>query len=129
MVTCINCRHKNATHLSYCEKCNFPLDECTPAINGHPKGRPCFLLDSGDKLEFSSETFTLGRHADISFPDDQYLSKVHLKIETNSKGVWIQDLGSKNGTFLNDRRLNEKTLIKKNDSVVIGKTRLKLIFE
>jgi pSer/pThr/pTyr-binding forkhead associated (FHA) protein len=52
------------------------------------------------------ELFVLGRSRECtcSIPDDPFLSKVHFIIEFNPPEAVLQDLGSKNGTYVNGVR-------------------------
>lgn len=62
----------------------------------HAKGPQVYVL-SGDGT-------TLGRsgEADIAIGGDRGVSKLHARIETEASGYVIADLGSRNGTYVND---------------------------
>jgi pSer/pThr/pTyr-binding forkhead associated (FHA) protein len=65
---------------------------------------------------------TIGREAcDIVVPDPQ-MSRRHAAVRALDSGVAIEDLGSKNGTFVNDRRIDSITELKEGDRVRFGKT-------
>lgn len=54
--------------------------------------------------------------------DDTYVSQMHAKIY-NRNGAWaVEDLGSTNGTYLNQRRLTVPTEIAPGDEIRVGKT-------
>jgi pSer/pThr/pTyr-binding forkhead associated (FHA) protein len=58
------------------------------------------------------------------FIDDDSASRIHAIIEVKSSDdVDIIDLGSLNGTFVNDRKIT-KTKLKNGDTIMIGGTRL-----
>lgn len=50
---------------------------------------------------------TIGRSADcdISIPADE-ISRTHAKVQVMPDGIAIEDLGSANGTFINDKRVH-----------------------
>ena len=52
----------------------------------------------------SRDVTTLGRsgEADIALRGDRGVSKLHARIETEASGYVISDLGSRNGTYVND---------------------------
>ncbi len=52
-------------------------------------------------------TMTVGRQADcdISIPADE-VSRHHLRLQVTSEGVMVEDLGSANGTWINDKRVH-----------------------
>jgi type VI secretion system FHA domain protein len=74
----------------------------------------------------AKEQFTIGRAAgnDAVLPDvEKRVSSKHARIEKAGGGVWqLKDLGSTNGTYLNDRRLeaNAAQDLKDGDRIGIG---------
>jgi pSer/pThr/pTyr-binding forkhead associated (FHA) protein len=63
----------------------------------------------------------IGREAgcDIVIPDRQ-VSRHHARLRTTPEGVYIEDLGSKNGTFYNGQALKEIMLLQDGDTVQIA---------
>jgi pSer/pThr/pTyr-binding forkhead associated (FHA) protein len=79
---------------------------------------------------FTQDTVNIGRipTADI-FIDNSGISREHTRIERSIGGPYIvRDMGSTNGTFVNDRRITESTL-KNNDVINIGKFSLTVSIE
>jgi hypothetical protein len=58
--------------------------------------------------------------AQLVVPDSQ-ISRAHCVITLSPQGVAIEDLGSRNGTYVNDTRIT-KCLIKPGDRILIGAT-------
>jgi pSer/pThr/pTyr-binding forkhead associated (FHA) protein len=58
--------------------------------------------------------------------DDTYASQHHAKLSTRDGGWFLEDLGSTNGTYLNDRRLTAPVQVQPGDVVRIGKTVMEL---
>ena len=58
--------------------------------------------------------------------DDTYASQHHAKLSAREGGWVLEDLGSTNGTYLNDRRVAEPVQVHAGDVVKIGKTVLEL---
>ena len=60
----------------------------------------------GTRWPLAGDVFTIGRDAecDLVFPERQ-ISRFHARIERDSDGYLIRDMGSKNGTFLNGELL------------------------
>ncbi len=58
----------------------------------------------------SRDVTTLGRsgEADIAIGGDRGVSKLHARIETEASGFVIADLGSRNGTYVNDHPISGK---------------------
>ena len=67
---------------------------------------------------------TIGRADDnaVALPDDEFASGHHARIESQRDGVWILDLGSTNGTYVNGGRLDGRRLLREGDVVQIGDT-------
>jgi pSer/pThr/pTyr-binding forkhead associated (FHA) protein len=62
---------------------------------------------------------------DITLNKDEFASGHHARIESQRDGVWVLDLGSTNGTFVNGKRLDGRRLLKEGDVVQIGDTELR----
>jgi len=56
-------------------------------------------------------TMTIGRQADcdISIPGDE-ISRHHARVQVTPDGVMVEDMGSANGTFINDKRVHNGIL-------------------
>ena len=88
------------------------------------KGRPI------KTFTFNKEVITVGRNpeADV-FLDNPGVSRDHLKLEMTSRGFYaVEDLGSANGTFLNDQPIKREYLMN-NDVVRVGKFSLWVNYE
>src|SRR6185295_1963540 len=55
---------------------------------------------------------------------DLNVSRSHAAIARRSDGVYVLDAGGKNGTFVNDRRIDEPTRLSAGDRVRLGSTLL-----
>ncbi|OYO25086.1 FHA domain-containing protein [Enemella dayhoffiae] len=97
------------------------------------KGAPRrFAIVSGDQTGISADLASgvvqIGRSADCQIIlDDDYVSTRHARLEADSAGGWfIEDLGSTNGTYVNNQRITAPTTITLTDTVRIGRTQLRL---
>ncbi|MFC1609847.1 sigma 54-interacting transcriptional regulator [Myxococcota bacterium] len=63
---------------------------------------------------------TIGREApcDIEIRD-RGLSRHHARVTTTDDGIWVEDLGSTNGTFVNGQKV-ERSQVKFGDQVALG---------
>lgn len=52
---------------------------------------------------------------------DNTVSGQHCIILTDGEDIYIQDLDSTNGTFLNGKRIHEKTVLQRGDKLMLGK--------
>lgn len=57
---------------------------------------------------------------------DTYVSQVHARLYGDDGTWFVEDLGSTNGTFLNDRKVDRAVAVHAGDVVKIGKTVLEL---
>jgi pSer/pThr/pTyr-binding forkhead associated (FHA) protein len=87
----------------------------------HPpgEGRP-----STAKLTAS---MTIGRGADCELRiDDTYASNQHARLFGRNGAWYVEDLGSTNGTFVNDQKLAAPAQIQPGDKIRVGQTVMEL---
>jgi hypothetical protein len=84
-------------------------------------------LEEGLDFELDSAQLTIGRgqQNDIALPADEFASARHARVEPRQDGVWVQDLGSTNGTYLNGARLERPRRLSSGDVVRVGETDLR----
>ncbi|MBM7869721.1 pSer/pThr/pTyr-binding forkhead associated (FHA) protein [Clostridium pascui] len=71
---------------------------------------------------------TIGRKEDNTFMlDDPYVSAKHARIYAKSGDYIIEDLGSTNGTLVNDGEIEGKKYLETGDIIKIGNTVLKFL--
>jgi len=82
-------------------------------------GRREVALDTGDNL--------IGRDRDaVVWIDDESVSRRHARISIGTDGVSIEDLGSKNGTYLGGRKIRGRVRLGHHDVVKVGPATLRL---
>ena len=79
---------------------------------------------SGSTLRFGREPIRVGRSpsADLRFHDtqDSVVSGHHAQIVFERGAYWLLDLGSRNGTWLNGRRVTAKEMLRTGDRIGFG---------
>lgn len=87
-------------------------------------------LGSRTRLEVGS-TVTIGRDAtcEIAFPEVPSLSRAHARVRYTDDGVVVEDLGSTNGTFVNDRRVSGGIFLASGDRIQFGALHFKFFRE
>ncbi|HZR94838.1 MAG TPA: FHA domain-containing protein [Gaiellaceae bacterium] len=85
------------------------------------------ILDRGAEFELDSSPLTIGRGGqnDVSIDGDEYASARHVRVEPRRDGVWIHDLGSTNGTYVNGVRVDRPRKLVDGDVVRVGETELR----
>ncbi len=84
------------------------------------------VIAGGQRREFPLEASitTIGRSKESSVPiEDQRASRRHCQIEKTSRGYWVVDTGSQNGTYLNGT-LATRRLLEPGDCIEIGDVRI-----
>jgi FHA domain len=96
------------------------------------RGKPTrvvVLNEKGGKVSSHrlSDTLQIGRASTCDIrPTDNYISQLHAKI-SDRNGSWVvEDLGSTNGTYLNQRKVTIPTEIAPGDRIRVGKTVLEV---
>ena len=84
---------------------------------------------SGIKIPLGEGSFVIGRESRAgndagSLGGDPLLSRQHARIFARSGALMIEDLGSSNGTFVNDRRVAAATPLHPGDTIKCGSTTL-----
>jgi len=84
-------------------------------------------LEEGDEVQLDSAPLMLGRGArnDVDLGRDEYASSEHARVEPRRDGVWIEDVGSTNGTYLNGARLTGPKRLSVGDIARVGETELR----
>ena len=84
-------------------------------------------LEEGDELTLDSAALLLGRGSrnDVNLARDEYASSNHARVEPRRDGVWLEDVGSTNGTYLNGIRLTRAKKLEPGDVLRIGETELR----
>ena len=92
------------------------------------KAKLVVVSGSAPGAEFEVTTpATLGRgqEVDLTFQHTQ-ISREHCRIEEKDGQLFVVDLGSLNGTFVNDQKITELTKIFPGDTLAIGKLSFRL---
>jgi len=78
-------------------------------------------IEIGTDRHVFHTNFTAGRQGTLLITDD-FASGHHAQFQV-AHGLWyVEDLGSKNGTWLNGRRIHSAQRLKKGDKIKIGHT-------
>jgi pSer/pThr/pTyr-binding forkhead associated (FHA) protein len=84
-------------------------------------------LEQGEEYTLDSAPVSIGRAAnnDLSIDGDEYASARHARFEPRRDGVYIEDVGSTNGTYVNGIRVTRERRLTRGDVVRVGETDLR----
>lgn len=77
----------------------------------------------GRSFEIDAAAVTVGRGQANDIPlDDEFASTQHARLEARPDGVWLEDVGSTNGTVVNGTRIDGPRKLTPGDVIRIGDT-------
>lgn len=84
-------------------------------------------IEPGTERELDSTPVTLGRASenDLVLDTDEFASVHHARIEPRRDGIWLTDLESTNGTFVNGIKLTKPQKLTSGDVIRVGETDLR----
>ena len=75
----------------------------------------------GARFPVLRDGLTLGRDPECSVVlDDGNVSRFHARLVFHNAAIWVQDVGSRNGVFLNEKRVVRHKQFSPGDELVIG---------
>lgn len=85
------------------------------------------VLEKGEVFAIDSTALRVGRGADndVAIAGDDYVSAHHARFSAARDGVYVEDIGSTNGTYVNGVRLRGSRRLAPDDVVKIGGTELR----
>jgi pSer/pThr/pTyr-binding forkhead associated (FHA) protein len=84
-------------------------------------------VEAGASYDAGAVPVTLGRSTEntVSLAGDEFASSRHARVESQRDGVWLFDVGSTNGTYVNGRRIDGRVRLHPGDVVKVGGTELR----
>jgi FHA domain len=85
-------------------------------------------LTPGEEVPINSLPVAVGRGGQNEVPldGDEFASAEHARFESRRDGVWVEDIGSTNGTFVNGARVTTPRRLSKGDVIRVGQTDFRL---
>jgi hypothetical protein len=85
-------------------------------------------LEEGDEFPVDSAPLTVGRGGqnDLVLVGDDFASARHARIEVRGDSMWVQDLDSTNGTYVNGSRVAGAQRLDAGDVLRVGETDLRV---
>ena len=84
-------------------------------------------IDENTEFVLDSSGISIGRGGpnEVRLDGDDFASAQHARVEPRRDGVWIEDVGSTNGTYVNGVRLSKPRKLAVGDLVRVGETDLR----
>ncbi len=84
-------------------------------------------IDENTEFVLDSAGISIGRGSpnEVQLDGDEFASAKHARVEPRRDGIWIEDVGSTNGTFVNGVRLSRPRKLAAGDLVRVGETDLR----
>jgi hypothetical protein len=78
---------------------------------------------AGQTFDLDDE-LTIGRSpgCGVPTPDDIYTSTLHARLFRHNDQLWVEDLGSTNGTYVNSEKITQSLRLGKGDMLQVGST-------
>jgi len=90
-----------------------------------PDGPVCWLVGRNLEFRLLDGEHLIGREPGVSIRlDSPKVSRNHARIVVSGRNLGVEDLASKNGTFVRGARINEPTRLTPGDEIQIGPIRL-----
>ncbi len=106
-----------------------PTSDSTKKVKAkHAKGLPAVVVveprESRGQRFSVLESLTVGRADDnaATMPDDSFISTHHATFQNREGVLWIIDLNSTNGTFVNGQKVTGEKKLRSGDRVQLGST-------
>ena len=86
--------------------------------------------NAGLEIKITKAEFVIGRKEGCHLrPRSDLISRKHTLIATTKSGVKVRDLKSRNGTFVNDERIEGERELKAGDRLKVGKFEFEVLIE
>lgn len=131
MVRVCECGTKNAPNARKCSSCDEDISDITPTpdIRDKTKEERAFVLSSLDgryAYMVTADDITIGRESTMSeyLSAKSYVSRSHARITKENNELYIENLSNTNFTYVNNKKITEKTMLQDGDEIGLGGTNL-----
>lgn len=124
LVRICKCGIKNAPNARKCNSCGEDISDIKP-IPDTDFNSIRFNLHSLDEsfiFELKSNDIVMGRENTLKeyLKTKTFVSRRHCRFSIENNELFIEDLGSKNSTYVNDEKIGSKTKLSIGDEVSLG---------
>lgn len=129
MVRVCECGAKNAPNARKCSSCNEDISDIIPIpdVEEEKKEVASFVLSSLDgqfAYKITADDLTIGRENTMSeyLSAKSYVSRSHAKLTLVNNELFIENLSNTNFTYVNNKKIMEKTKLQDGDEIGLGGT-------
>lgn len=131
MVRICDCGEKNPANARKCHACGEDISDITPtpdkASENATVATPAYVLSSLDgqyAYKVSTDETVIGRENVMSdyLVAKSYVSRAHAKLTIEAGALYIENLSVTNFTYVNNKKIVEKTELKNGDELGLGGT-------
>lgn len=125
LIRLCDCGVKNPANARKCSACHEDISDITPTPDTEGLPSPSFILSSMDgqyAYTVTDEEVTVGRESVMCeyLNSKSYVSRAHAKLTVENNELWIENLSSTNYTFVNNKKITEKTKLNDDDEIGLG---------
>ena len=118
-----NCRSRPAATTAATRAARRPPRQRKPASGGATLHVVQPVDRSGESFTLDGE-LTVGRApgCQVNLVDDTFVSQLNARVFNREGQLFVEDLGSTNGTYLNNRKVESPVAMHRGDQLQVGKT-------
>lgn len=133
MVRVCDCGKKNPANARKCQTCGEDISDITPTPDDVPENAPVntptYILSSLDgqyAYKVSGDETIIGRENSMSdyLAVKSYVSRAHARLTITDGVFYIENLSGTNFTYVNNKKIVEKTELKNGDELGLGGTNI-----
>lgn len=120
---CGECHTKNPANARKCINCGEDISDIFPsAVDTVVKTYTIRTTDGKISFEIPLKGVILGRECELRdyLSDKQYVSRKHCHFTVENNELYIEDLGSTNGTYVENQKILQKTKLKRGNEIGLG---------
>ena len=131
MVRLCECGRKNPPNARKCSACDEDISDILPTADGEEEKpeEPVFVLSSLDgqyAFRITADDLVIGRERVMGeyLAAKSYVSRVHARLTRTAEDLFIENLSNTNFTYVNNKRITERTKLQDGDELGLGGTNL-----
>lgn len=128
LIRLCECGAKNPPNARKCSACNEDISDITPTPEEREEQNPpVYVLSSLDgqyAYKMTADEIVIGRENIMSeyLSTKSYVSRAHAKLLLVSEELYIENMSNTNFTYVNNKKIMERTKLQDGDEVGLGGT-------